>query len=315
MNPEDFRIVYAGTPDFAVPPLAALVESGYDVVAVYTQPDRRSGRGRKLQASPVKALALEHNIEVVQPDSLRNAEQLAQLQSYRADLMVVAAYGQILPIDILQTPVHGCLNIHASLLPRWRGAAPIQRAIENGDSISGVTIMQMDAGLDTGHMLHKEECEIGANTTGAELHDKLAELGTTALLKTLEQLHAGTLDPKVQDDAASCYAAKIEKSEALINWNLSALELHRKVCAFNAWPVAQTLLDGETVRIWESSLPDDVSVNANSPGQVISADKYLDVSAGEGVLRIHKLQPPGRKPMSAADFLNSRKVPAGTQLG
>lgn len=315
MNPKDFRIVYAGTPDFAVPALAALVETGYDVVAVYTQPDRRSGRGRKLQASPVKVLALEHNIEVVQPDSLRDAESLVQLQSYKPDLMVVAAYGQILPIEILQTPVHGCLNIHGSLLPRWRGAAPVQRAIEHGDSISGITIMQMDEGLDTGDMLYKAECEIGANTTGVQLHDKLAELGTTALLKTLDQLHAGTLDPQVQDDNASCYAAKIEKSEALINWSLPALELHRKVCAFNAWPVAQTLLDGETVRIWESSLPDGVSANEKSPGQVISAERCLDVSTGDGVLRIHTIQPPGKKPMSASDFLNSRNVAAGTQLG
>lgn len=325
MNLKDFRIVYAGTPDFAVPALASVIDSGYDVVAVYTQPDRRAGRGRKMRPSPVKTLALEHDIAVEQPLSLRDSEQHAKLQSYQPDLMVVAAFGQILPVEILQTPAHGCFNIHASLLPRWRGAAPIQRSIEHGDATSGVTIMQMDKGLDTGDMLYKTQCEIGPNTTGVELHDQLATLGSEALLATLSQLHEGVLSAEVQDDKASCYAAKIEKSEAIIDWNLPAPELHRKVCAFNAWPVAQTVLEGETIRVWESSLADysqadlstvdESSVDGSSAGQVIAADKHLDVLTGDGVLRIHKLQPPGKKVMSVSDFLNSRKIAAGTRLG
>ena len=320
MNLKDFRIVYAGTPDFAVPALAALIDAGYDVVAVYTQPDRRAGRGRKMRPSPVKTLALEHGIAVEQPISLRYSEQHALLQSYSPDLMVVAAYGQILPVEILQTPKHGCFNIHASLLPRWRGAAPIQRAIEHGDEVSGVTIMQMDKGLDTGDMLNKSSCEITADTTGVKLHDQLAALGSEALLATLTQLHDGALNPQVQDNAASCYAAKIEKSEATIDWSLKASELHRKVCAFNAWPVAQTVLEGETMRIWESSLPDCSLANGSlvegkTAGQVIAADGHLDVATGDGVLRIHKLQPPGKKAMAVSDFLNSRTITVGTQLG
>lgn len=315
MNPEDFRVVYAGTPDFAVPALAALMKAGYNVVAVYTQPDRRAGRGRKVQMSPVKTLALEHNLTVEQPQSLRDAEQHQVLQNYRPDLMVVAAYGQILPEEILNIPLHGCFNIHASLLPRWRGAAPIQRAIQHGDSQSGVTIMQMDKGLDTGDMLNKVACEIGIDTTGAELHDQLAELGTDALLQTLVQLHAATLSPQAQDDEQSCYAAKIEKPEAIIDWQQTAKEIHRKVCAFNAWPVAQTVLDGDTIRVWQSSLPADVSVAGLNPGQVISANATLDVATGDGVLRVLKLQPPGKKAMAVGDYLNSRSIAAGTQLG
>ncbi len=320
MNLKDFRIVYAGTPDFAVPALAALIDSGYNVVAVYTQPDRRAGRGRKMRPSPVKTLALEHNIAVEQPLSMRDSEQHALLQSYRPDLMVVAAFGQILPVEILQTPTHGCFNIHASLLPLWRGAAPIQRAIQHGDTTSGVTIMQMDKGLDTGDMLYKASCEIGLNTTGIELHDQLATLGSESLLATLTQLHEGTLCPEVQDDAASCYAAKIEKAEAALDWQLPAIELHRKVCAFNAWPVAQTVLEGETIRVWESSLlegesANGASVECRSAGEVVAAVNHLDVATGEGMLRIHKLQPPGKKAMAVSDFLNSRKIAIGTQLG
>ena len=321
MNLKDFRIVYAGTPDFAVPALAALIEAGYDVVAVYTQPDRRAGRGRKLRPSPVKTLALEHSIAVEQPLSLRDSEQQALLQSYSPDLMVVAAYGQILPVEILQTPTYGCFNIHGSLLPRWRGAAPVQRAIEHGDATSGVTIMQMDKGLDTGDMLYKTTCEISAATTGVELHDQLSALGSKALLATLAQLHEGTLSPESQDDSASCYAAKIEKSEAIIDWSLPALEIHRKVCAFNAWPVAQTMLDGEVIRIWESSVvdqspdADDILSVAGGAGRVVAAGDHLDVATGDGVLRIHKLQPPGKKAMAVSDFLNSRSIAEGTQLG
>lgn len=315
MKPEDFRIVYAGTPDFAVPALAALIDAGYNVVAVYTQPDRRAGRGRKLSMSPVKTLALEHNIKVEQPLSMRDEDQLELLQGYRADLMIVAAFGQILPLGILQTPVHGCLNIHASLLPRWRGAAPIQRAIQQGDAKSGVTIMQMAEGLDTGDMLFKVECEINKNTTGVELHDKLAALGSEALMQTLTLLHEDRLSPEVQSDANTCYASKIEKAEAVIDWSQPAVQLHRHVCAFNAWPVAQTVLEGETLRIWETAVAEEVSVGDLQAGQVVSAEGSIGVATGDGVLRILSLQPPGKKAMRVGDFLNSRSIAVGTQLG
>jgi len=312
MNPSEFRVVYAGTPDFAVPALAALIDAGYQVPAVYTQPDRRSGRGRKVQFSPVKELALAHDLALEQPESLKDEQQQQILKNYKPDLMVVAAYGQILPESVLQTPRYGCFNIHGSLLPRWRGAAPIQRAIEHGDKKSGVTIMQMDKGLDTGDMLHKAECEIGDNTTAAELHDTLASLGTTALMHTLSLLHNDSLQPQAQNDAESCYAAKIEKAEAKIDWQQSAIELHRKVCAFNPWPVMQTQLQSELVRIWESSV---VVGPQASPGEVVSTDGVLDVATGDGVLRIHKLQPPGKKAMAVGDFLNSRDIAVGVQLG
>ncbi len=296
-----------------MPPLTALVNAGYNVVAVYSQPDRRAGRGRKLSMSPVKEKALEHNLKVEQPQSLRDAEQQLLLKSYQPDLMVVAAYGQILPIEVLTTPTHGCFNIHASLLPRWRGAAPIQRAIEHGDKKSGVTIMQMDVGLDTGDMLHKVECDIGTNTTGAQLHDQLATLGTDALMHTLEQLHAQKLSPEVQDNSQSCYAHKIEKAEALLDWNQSAEELHRKVCAFNAWPVAQTVLNNEVIRIWESSLPETVTTAKAS--EIIAVNDCIDVATGNGTLRIHTVQPPGKKAMKVADFLNSRSITSGVCFG
>ena len=314
MNRSDFRVVYAGTPDFAVPALAAIIEAGYQVPAVYTQPDRRAGRGRKVQMSPVKALALEHNLTVEQPLSLRDNEQQQILRAHKPDLMVVAAYGQILPESVLQTPQHGCFNIHASLLPRWRGAAPIQRAIEQGDAKSGVTIMQMDKGLDTGDMLHKEECEIHPNTTAAELHDTLSSLGTKGLMHTLTLLHDNALSPQSQDDAQSCYAAKIEKTEAIIDWQQAAQVLHRKVCAFNSWPVAQTQLGAEVVRLWESSVVTE-SDESFKPGAVVSTDGVIDVATGKGILRIHKLQPPGKKAMAVSDFLNSRDVTVGMQLG
>jgi len=313
MNPSDFRVVYAGTPDFAVPALEALINAGYTVPAVYTQPDRRAGRGRKIQMSPVKALAVAHNLVVEQPSGLRDEKQHQILKDHRPDLMVVAAYGQILPQEILDIPVHGCINIHASLLPRWRGAAPIQRAIEHGDVKTGVTIMQMDLGLDTGDMLHKAECEIGVSTTSAQLHDTLAALGADALQHTLELLHENTLVPQKQDESASCYAAKIEKAEAVIDWQRPAVELHRKVCAFNSWPVAQTSLASEVIRIWETTVVNEAS--GFDPGQIVSTDNALDVATTDGILRIHKLQPPGKKAMSAGDFLNSRQLKAGTQLG
>ncbi len=319
MKPEDFRIVYAGTPDFAVPALSALIDAGYNVAAVYTQPDRPAGRGRKLQMSPVKTLAMEHNIVVEQPQSMRADGQLERLREFKPDLVVVAAFGQILPIEILNAPQHGCINIHASLLPRWRGAAPIQRAIEHGDEKSGVTIMQMAEGLDTGDMLFTAECDITETTTAAELHDTLAVLGGEALMQTLKLLHANQLNPQVQSEADTCYARKIEKSEAVINWRRPATEIHKQVCAFNSWPVAQTVLEGETIRIWQSAVAaNDTTakpIDNRQPGQVVSAEGTIDVATADGVLQILKVQPPGKKAMPVVDFLNSRTIPAGISLG
>jgi len=314
--------VYAGTPDFAVPALAALLDEGYTVPCVYTQPDRPAGRGRKVQMSPVKQLALEHGLEIQQPQSLRDPEQLdeqlIQLQSYDCHLMVVAAYGQILPAEILQIPTYGCINIHASLLPRWRGAAPIHRAIEAGDKKTGISIMQMDKGLDTGDVLHTVETAIGVNTTTSELHDQLAALGAEALMHTMESLHANSLTPKPQDEALANYANKITKNESVVDWSLPAIEIHKKVCAFNPWPVAQTMIADEVIRIWETSVvdkPTQSETGKTNNGQIVRASVYLDVCTGDGVLRIHRVQPSGKKAMSVRDFLNSRRVEVGTSLG
>ncbi|MDQ1362586.1 MAG: methionyl-tRNA formyltransferase [Pseudomonadota bacterium] len=240
--PEKLRIIFAGTPEFSVPPLQALIDSPHDVVAVYTQPDRPAGRGRKLTPSPVKELALAHNIPVFQPVNFKAEEDRHALAALKADLMVVVAYGLILPQVILDAPRLGCINIHASLLPRWRGAAPIQRAILAGDTETGITIMQMEAGLDTGPMLHIECCPIAPDDTGSRLHDKLMALGAQALMKSLPGLISGTLRAEKQNDALACYAAKLQKSEALINWQDDAEKIYRQIRAFNAWPVAQTPL-------------------------------------------------------------------------
>lgn len=307
------RVIYAGTPEFSVPALRSIVAAGHAVAAVYTQPDRRAGRGRKVAFGPVKNAALELGLKVEQPEQLKDDAVQQQLASYNADVMVVAAYGLLLPQAVLDLPRYGCINIHASLLPRWRGAAPIQRAIAAGDSRSGVTIMQMDAGLDTGAMLLRAECEIDRDTTGAELHDTLAALGAPSILTVLEQTAAGSLQMIAQDDGQACYARKIEKSEALLDWNKPAIELHRQVCAFNAWPVAQTTLAGETLRVWTSQ-PLDMTPNL-SAGQVESTDGGVDVATGAGVLRLLSVQAPGKKPVSASDFVNGRALAVGTRVG
>jgi len=312
--PETLRIIFAGTPDFAVPSLQALLEAGHDVAAVYTQPDRPAGRGRKLTASPVKLCAGQYGLPVEQPQSLKEADAQAQLASYQADLMVVVAYGQLLPREVLDMPRLGCINVHASLLPRWRGAAPIQRAILAGDAETGVTIMQMAEGLDTGDMLAKVATPIDPNETASELHDRLASLGNTALLEVCEQLATGTATPEVQDDALSSYAAKLKKDEAPLDWNRQAIELQRQVCAFNPFPVATVELDGETLRIWRSEI--DSERGEGVAGAVVAADKQgISVQTGAGVLRITELQAPGKKRMSAGDFANSRPALRDGQVG
>ena len=302
---ESLKTVFAGTPEFAARALAALIESHHDVIAVYTQPDRPAGRGRKLRPSDVKALALEHGIDAYQPASLKPAEQQQALQALAPDIMVVAAYGLILPQAILDTPRLGCVNIHASLLPRWRGAAPIQRSILAGDNETGVTIMQMAAGLDTGAMLLKRSCPIEPDDTAQTLHDRLAELGAQAIVAALDGLQNGTLTAEPQDDTQACYAAKLTKSEALLDWTQPADMLARQVRAFNPWPVAHTRMGEEVLRIWRA-----VAVTPRHtapPGTVITADKTgIVVAAGSGALSLQEVQLPGGRPLPVADVLNAR---------
>jgi len=305
------RIIYAGTPDFAVPALSALVASEHDVVAVYTQPDRPAGRGRELRPSPVKQQALLSGIPVLQPATLKSNDELHNLQQLDADLMVVAAYGLLLPKAILEVPRLGCINIHASLLPRWRGAAPIQRAILSGDEKTGITIMQMDVGLDTGAMLAVRECAITPDDTGSSVHDQLMQLGAETLIGMLPAFINGEIAAEAQDETQVTYASKLSKQEAEINWSQSAAELQRCVRAYNAWPVAFThwLKNGkqEILRVWQSMVIEG-SLSAK-PGTVLKSDKLgIDVQTGDGVLRLLEVQPAGKKTMSAADFVNAHKL-------
>ena len=306
------RILFAGTPEFSVPPLRALLASGHDVAGVYTQPDRPAGRGRQLAVSPVKALALEHGVPVHQPASLKSAEEAQALEAVGADLMVVVAYGLLLPQRVLDAPRLGCVNIHASLLPRWRGAAPIQRAVLAGDAETGITIMRLEAGLDTGPMLLVRRLPIAGDETGGSLHDKLSVLGAEALMAALPGIAAGTLVPQPQDEALATYARKLNKGEALIDWTSPALAIERQVRAFNPWPVAETRLDGEALRVWRARAIDGPG---GAAGTVVAVSgDGIDVATGEGRLRILELQPPGRRVMSARDYLNARNL-AGAVLG
>ncbi|MFM5586744.1 methionyl-tRNA formyltransferase [Aeromonas rivipollensis] len=309
------KLIFAGTPDFAARHLAALLSSDHEVVAVYTQPDKPAGRGQKLTASPVKELALAHDLPVYQPASLRNEEAQAELAALGADLMVVVAYGLILPKAVLDTPRLGCLNVHGSLLPRWRGAAPIQRAIWAGDAETGVTIMQMDVGLDTGAMIRKVSCPIASDETSASLYDKLAELGPQALVDTLDAMAAGDTAAEAQDDALANYAQKLSKEEARIDWSMEAVAIERCIRAFNPWPISWFEVAGQTIKVWQAEVID--SDHGQSAGTLLKADKQgIDVATGKGVLRLLTLQPPGKKAMSVPDLLNSRRdwFEPGTQL-
>lgn len=303
------RIVYAGTPDFAVPALQALLASAHEVVAVYCQPDRPAGRGRKLVFGAVKQVAVDAGIPVEQPVSLKSLEEQDKLRAYAPDVMIVAAYGLILPQVVLDIPRYGCLNIHGSLLPRWRGAAPIQRAIQVGDSVTGVTIMQMAAGLDTGDMLYKTACPITPQDGGQSIHDQLAAQGATALLHTLALLAAGQLQPQVQDDTQANYAHKLTKAEAEIDWHKPAVEIDRMIRAFDAYPTAFTHYQGQPLRIFGSQVVDVAHEHGLAAGTVVAESKAgIDVVTGDGVLRILSLQLPGGKRLNAAQFLNGRSL-------
>ncbi|MDL2198765.1 methionyl-tRNA formyltransferase [Halopseudomonas aestusnigri] len=304
MKPTDLRIVFAGTPDFAAAHLHALIDAGLNIVAVYTQPDRPAGRGQKLAMSAVKTLALEHGLPVMQPERLRDPADQQALADLRPDLLVVVAYGLILPQSVLDIPRLGCINSHASLLPRWRGAAPIQRAIEAGDRETGVTVMQMEAGLDTGPMLLKVSTPISSEDTGGSLHDRLAELGPPAVIQAIEGLAAGTLQGEVQDDALATYAHKLNKQVSAIDWQRPASELDCLIRAFNPWPLAHAQFDGKPLKVWAAELAD----GQGTPGQVLACEKRgLLVACGEGALRLTRLQLPGGKPLAFADLYNARR--------
>jgi methionyl-tRNA formyltransferase len=301
-------IIFAGTPDFSVPSLRGLLDAGHQLAAVYTQPDRPAGRGRKLTASPVKRVALDAGVPVYQPPTLRDADAVDMLRDQAPDLLVVVAYGLLLPKEVLDVPPLGCVNVHASLLPRWRGAAPIQRAIIAGDTETGVSIMRMEAGLDTGPVYLVRRLPIDPRETGGTLHDKLACLGAEALVEALPGIADGSLSPRPQEDALATYARKLSKEEAVIDWNQSAMEIDRLIRAFDPWPVAQTAFSGGTLRLWAGE-PSDTAAPNLPPGSVIGQSRAgIEVATGDGVLRITRLQPPGKRPMSAADFLNARRL-------
>lgn len=303
---ESLRIIFAGTPDFAARHLDALLSSEHQIVGVFTQPDRPAGRGKKLMPSPVKVLAESNHIPVFQPASLRPAENQRLVADCQADVMVVVAYGLILPTAVLEIPRMGCINVHGSLLPRWRGAAPIQRALWAGDASTGVTIMQMDAGLDTGDMLHKLSCPILPEDTSASLYEKLADLGPTGLLLTLQQLTNGRITPEKQDETLVTYAEKLSKEEARLDWLLSADQLARCVRAFNPWPVSFFVVEDQPVKVWNASV---IEKTADAvPGTIICANKQgIQVATAQGILNLETLQPAGKKAMTAQDLLNSRR--------
>lgn len=300
------RIVFAGTPDFAAKHLLALIESKHEVVAVYSPPDKPAGRGKKLQSSAVKLLAQSHDVPVYQPQNFKHAEDVAQLATLDADVMVVVAYGLLLPKTVLETPRLGCINVHGSILPRWRGAAPIQRAIWAGDSETGVTIMQMDEGLDTGDMLFIQRCAISADETSASLYEKLALAGPSALVEAMDQLSLGLLEAVVQDDSLSNYAKKLSKAEAKVDWNDSAAHIERCIRAFNPWPMSYFEHQDLAIKLWRAKVLAHES--SAKPGTIVKADKQgIEVKCGQGSLLIENLQLPGKKAMSAQDLLNSRK--------
>jgi len=307
------NLTFAGTPAFAVPALEALLHAGHVIRAVYTQPDRPAGRGRKLTASPVKACAQKHGLEIRQPEKLVGEEN--RLRADAPDALIVIAYGLLLPPSVLTIPRYGCINVHASLLPRWRGAAPIPRAIEAGDEVTGVSIMQMEAGLDTGPVLAEARIPVGETDTAQTLHDRLAQLGADTLVATLERLARGEAKPRIQDETRACYASKLRKDESPVDWTRPAAVLQRKVRALDPWPVASTTWRGKTLRIWEA-VPGAKNIAAGVPGTIVQADASgIHVHTGDGVLILRRLQAEGGKILAAGDFLNGHRLAAGDLLG
>ena len=307
----ELRIVFMGTPEFACPTLQMLLDRGEQVVGVVTQPDRPKGRGQQLQAPPVKELAQAHGIPVLQPVKVRVPEALAEIEALKPDLIVVVAFGQILPKALLEMPRHGCINIHASLLPAYRGAAPINWCIINGETETGITTMQMDVGLDTGDMLVKRAIPIGSEETASELHDRLAPLGAATMAETLDLLYAGRLQPEKQDDSQTCYAAMLKKEMGAIDWSATAETIHRLIRGVTPWPGAYSNLDGKLLKVLRARVGNGSGV----PGAVLSAGREgLEVACGAGSLIITELQLEGKKRMSAADFLAGYKIAAGTSL-
>lgn len=309
------RIVFAGTPEFAASILEGLVQARqHALVAVYTQPDRPAGRGLKHRPSPVKVLALAHNIPVYQPQTMRDPEIQADFARQHADVLVVAAYGLLLPKPILETPPLGCINVHPSLLPRWRGAAPIPRAILAGDRETGISIMRMNERLDAGPVLYTARCDIHPDDTAQSLHDRLAKLGADALLRALAQVQAGTAQARPQDETQATYAPRIHKAEALLDWRRPSHELERQVRAFNPWPIAWTTRDEQPLRIWQAAAVE--SAADAEPGSVVACSPSgIEVAAAEGRLRLLTVQRPGARPMAVADYLKSRPLPLGAVLG
>lgn len=304
------RIVFMGTPDFAVPSLQALIDAGHDVCAVYTQPDKPQGRKQILTAPPVKTLALEHDIPVFQPNTLKNEDEQARLRELAPEVIIVVAYGKLLPKAVLDIPPHGCINVHGSLLPRWRGAAPIQWAVIAGDEMAGVTTMQMAEGLDTGDMLLTYETKVGEKETAGELFDRLAQSGAELLTQTLVKLDEIT--PRPQDDAQSCYAHMLDKQMAVIDWSKSAHEIDCLIRGLNPWPIALTTLSGERLKVFAA----EKANGRGEPGTVLEADpkKGLTVACGEGALKLTEIQLVGGKRMKATDFLRGHAIEVGTKL-
>ncbi|MCG6400538.1 methionyl-tRNA formyltransferase [Vibrio fluvialis] len=312
---QSLRIVFAGTPDFAARHLAALLSSEHEVIAVYTQPDRPAGRGKKLTASPVKNLALEHNIPVYQPENFKSDEAKQELAALNADIMVVVAYGLLLPKAVLDTPKLGCINVHGSILPRWRGAAPIQRSIWAGDAETGVTIMQMDVGLDTGDMLKIATLPIEASDTSGSMYDKLAELGPQALVECLSDIAQGTAVAVKQDDALANYAQKLSKEEAKIDWTLTAQAIERCVRAFNPWPMSHFAVADNQIKVWQARV--EAGSSNQAAGTILKADKTgIYVATGEEILVLESLQIPGKKALPVQDIFNARAswFEVGSQL-
>ncbi|MGN1180571.1 MAG: methionyl-tRNA formyltransferase [Suilimivivens sp.] len=307
------KIIYMGTPDFAVAPLEAIIRAGHEVTAVVTQPDKQKGRGKEVQMTPVKECALKHGIPVLQPVKIKEPEAIEELKKYPADIFVITAFGQFLSEEILNMPRLGCINIHASLLPAYRGAAPIQRVIINGEKKTGVTIMQMAEGIDTGDMFLKKEILIDPKETGGSLHDKLTLAGAELIVEALPKIEKGEIQPEKQDDSLSCYAKKLTKSMGLIDFGMDAVSIERLIRGLNPWPSAYTMYKGKTLKIWEA---DVVSAKTKEePGTVLSVGKeYFDVATKEGALRVKSLQLEGKKKMSVRDFLLGYEIVCGMKF-